>query len=84
MHNFCLKKRKSIDTDSKSKASVVTGWKDIDNGQLNDEFNSADYVSFIFKYYREREVNVLMGGGVSNMSNLLLFIQRVNSPFRII
>ena len=35
-------------------ADNITGWEDIDAGEL-DEFNANDYVTFIFKYYRERE-----------------------------
>lgn len=37
-----------------SAADTITGWEDIDAGEL-DEFNANDYVTFIFKYYRERE-----------------------------
>lgn len=33
----------------------VLGWLDIDLGDENDEFSSADYVKQIFKYYRKRE-----------------------------
>ena len=35
-------------------AENLAGWEDIDAGEI-DEFNANDYVTFIFKYYRERE-----------------------------
>jgi hypothetical protein len=35
-------------------AENLPGWEDIDAGEI-DEFNANDYVTFIFKYYRERE-----------------------------
>ena len=38
-----------------SQAEQVTGWLDIDAGDENDEFTTADYVKQIFKYYRKRE-----------------------------
>ena len=51
-------RRKLLENDCKSKAREITGWEDIDIGDLKDEFNSADYVNYIFKYYRDREVIV--------------------------
>ena len=35
----------------------LTECEDIDIGDSKDEYNVADYVNFIFKYYREREAS---------------------------
>jgi hypothetical protein len=55
---FFFFRRKLLENDCKSKAREITGWEDIDIGDLKDEFNTADYVNYIFKYYRDREVSV--------------------------
>lgn len=47
---------KEFVTELKENAAAenIKGWEDIDAGEI-DEFNANDYVTFIFKYYRERE-----------------------------
>ena len=50
-------------------AENVTGWEDIDAGEV-DEFNANDYVSFIFKYYRERESQFVIDDYIKRQPNL--------------
>jgi cyclin B len=47
----------------------VTGWEDIDAGDT-DEFSANDYVSFIFKYYRERENIFVIDDYIQRQPNL--------------
>ena len=45
--------------DKERNAQNVTGWEDIDAGEV-DEFSANDYVSFIFNYYRERQTSFVI------------------------
>lgn len=61
---------KLLENDCKSKAREITGWEDIDIGDLKNEFNSADYVNYIFKYYRDRENKFIIDDYLKNQPTL--------------
>lgn len=50
-------------------AEDITGWEDIDADE-SDEFSANDYVSYIFKYYRERENRFIIDDYIKQQPNI--------------
>jgi len=75
-NKFNLKGEEECDVDEEeavyniwNDVNKVTGWEDIDAGDT-DEFSANDYVSFIFKYYRERENIFVIDDYIQRQPNL--------------
>ena len=58
-----------IDIPKEPTAEEVTGWEDIDADE-SDEFSANDYVSYIFKYYRERENRFIIDDYIKQQPNI--------------
>ena len=50
-------------------ADQVQGWEDIDQDET-DEFSAHDYVSAIFKYYKEREAKFHVDDYIKRQTNI--------------
>jgi transcription initiation factor TFIIIB Brf1 subunit/transcription initiation factor TFIIB len=53
-----------------SAADQVKGWEDIDANDKDDEFTCSEYVTSIFKYYRQRERKFQVGDYLTRQRNI--------------